>query len=71
MLNVASGNYGSYVGFLNVTFNSQGQIVAYNGDTILLTSQFPNDPVIDAEINATYPEVVAATANVVGYSECA
>ncbi len=43
---MGSGQYGSYIGHLDVTFDESGFITSWKGDSVELNSATPSDPVI-------------------------
>ncbi|XP_053566466.1 5'-nucleotidase [Bombina bombina] len=43
--------FGKYLGYLNVTFDDQGNVLHSSGNPILLDSSIPEDPVLLAEVN--------------------
>ena len=51
ILVVQAFTFGKYLGYLNVTFNSSGDIVKYRGNPILLNASFAQNAEILAEVN--------------------
>ncbi len=48
---VGAGQYGRYIGHLDVSFNDQGDIIAWGGNAVALTSSIPSDPTIEVCYN--------------------
>ncbi len=44
---MASGQFGVYIGNLQVTFDDSGDLTNWQGDTVRLTSSTPNDEAIE------------------------
>ncbi|XP_053143200.1 5'-nucleotidase isoform X2 [Hemicordylus capensis] len=42
--------FGKYLGYLNVTFDDQGNVIKASGNPILLDSNIPEDPTVKAEV---------------------
>jgi len=51
VLIVSAGEYGKYLGRLNVSFNEQGVVKTWSGDPLLLDKNIPQDEKILAQIN--------------------
>lgn len=66
VLVVGSGNFGKYVGALNVVFNDQGVITSWSGNTIQLSSAIASDPVFYQSIVDDFTNEQIATSQVIG-----
>ena len=53
--------FGKYLGLLNLTFDTEGNLVDWSGNPILLNSKVPQDPGILAEVNEWDAKVTAKT----------
>ena len=49
--------HAKYLGFLNVTFNEEGEIVMAEGNPILINHSAPIDPDVDTEKKKLQPRV--------------
>nr|XP_060608972.1 5'-nucleotidase [Anolis sagrei ordinatus] len=43
--------FGKYLGYLNVTFDDNGNVIKASGNPILLDSSIPEDPIVKAEVD--------------------
>uniref|UniRef100_A0A8D0H4L0 Snake venom 5'-nucleotidase n=1 Tax=Sphenodon punctatus TaxID=8508 RepID=A0A8D0H4L0_SPHPU len=43
--------FGKYLGYLNVVFNNEGNVISASGNPILLNSSIPEDPVLRADVD--------------------
>uniref|UniRef100_G1KR52 Snake venom 5'-nucleotidase n=2 Tax=Anolis carolinensis TaxID=28377 RepID=G1KR52_ANOCA len=43
--------FGKYLGYLNVTFDDDGNVIKASGNPILLDSSIPEDPIVKAEVD--------------------
>lgn len=59
---------GKYLGFLNVTFNSDGDVDSWNGEPILLDNSTAQDPAIERILDTMKPAVEKEKNKIVGYS---
>ena len=66
VLAVGSGRFGKYVGVLNVTFDANGVIAAYAGNSIQLSNNTASDPNVYAHIVDDYASVQESMGIVVG-----
>ncbi|XP_041109667.1 snake venom 5'-nucleotidase-like [Polyodon spathula] len=58
--------FGKYLGYLKVTFNKQGDVVAAKGNPILLDSTIPEDKELRAEVNLWKQNLSNYSAQVIG-----
>lgn len=58
--------YTKYLGKLHLVFNSDGEVVSFNGNPILLDKTVPQDPDVLAIVNRYSGDIKKVTENVVG-----
>ncbi|KAM5164777.1 5'-nucleotidase [Mantella aurantiaca] len=58
--------FGKYLGYLNVTFDAQGNVLHSSGNPILLNSSIPEDPVVLAEVNKWKEQLLNYSAQEIG-----
>ncbi|KAM3932169.1 5'-nucleotidase [Leptodactylus fuscus] len=58
--------FGKYLGYLNVTFDAQGNVLHSSGNPILLDSSIPEDPALLVEINKWKEQLNNYSAQVIG-----
>ena len=69
VLIVTAASWGKYLGRLDVTFDHQGVVKAWNGNPILLDSSVPEDPEIRAAVSKLSEPLVALQKEIIGTSE--
>ncbi|XP_045197395.2 snake venom 5'-nucleotidase-like [Mercenaria mercenaria] len=60
---------GKYLGYLNVTFDSNGVVTKYSGNPILLDSRVKEDPAVLSFVNEWKKPVDALAEEIIGYSK--
>ncbi|KAK1962101.1 5'-nucleotidase domain-containing protein [Colletotrichum sublineola] len=65
---VTAYRWGEYVGYIDVTYDAEGKILAYHGGPIHLTNTTEQDPELQAQIEAWRGPFEAFAAEVVGVS---
>ncbi|XP_018422636.1 PREDICTED: 5'-nucleotidase isoform X1 [Nanorana parkeri] len=58
--------FGKYLGYLNVTFDAQGNVLHSWGNPILLNSSIPEDPAVLAEVNKWKEQLLEYSAQEIG-----
>lgn len=66
---MVSYRWGEYLGYIDVAFDPEGKVVAYNGAPIHLTNATAQDPELQAEVNAWRKPFEEFAAEVVGESK--
>ncbi|XP_042299369.1 snake venom 5'-nucleotidase-like [Sceloporus undulatus] len=49
--------FGKYLGYLNITFDDDGNVINASGNPILLDSSIPEDPIVKAEVDKMKAEL--------------
>ncbi|KAK3370493.1 Metallo-dependent phosphatase-like protein [Podospora didyma] len=65
---VTAYRWGEYLGYIDVTYDAQGKVLAYHGAPIHLTNETKQEPELQAEINAWRKPFEEFAAQVVGES---
>lgn len=65
---VTAYRWGEYLGYIDVTYDSEGKILAYHGAPIHLTNQTEQEPELQAQIDAWRAPFAEFAAEVVGFS---
>ncbi|KAK2016077.1 5'-nucleotidase domain-containing protein [Colletotrichum eremochloae] len=65
---VTAYRWGEYVGYIDVTYDAEGKVLAYHGGPIHLTNTTEQDPELQAQIEAWRGPFEAFAAEVVGVS---
>ncbi|KAK1579344.1 5'-nucleotidase domain-containing protein [Colletotrichum navitas] len=65
---VTAYRWGEYVGYIDVTYDAEGKVLAYHGGPIHLTNTTEQDPELQAQIKAWRGPFEAFAAEVVGVS---
>lgn len=68
VLVVSSGTFGQLIGVLDVTFDDNGVITAYSGDTVLMDDSVTPDPTLQTALIDEYAQIEAKYTSVIGYS---
>ncbi|XP_063773036.1 5'-nucleotidase [Pseudophryne corroboree] len=58
--------FGKYLGYLNITFDAQGNVLHSSGNPILLESSIPEDPGLLAEVNKWKQQLLSFSAQEIG-----
>ncbi|KAM9315840.1 5'-nucleotidase [Gastrophryne carolinensis] len=58
--------FGKYLGYLNVTFDEQGNVLRASGNPILLNSSIPEDPTLLAEVSKWKQQLTNFSAQEIG-----
>lgn len=66
---VTAWRWGEHLGYIDVTYDADGKILAYHGAPIHLTNQTAQDPELQAQIKEWRKPFDAIGAEVIGYSE--
>ncbi|SOB74431.1 serine/threonine protein kinase [Cedratvirus lausannensis] len=66
LLIVGSGSYATNLGILNITFDDNGVITAYQGNAVALSDSAPSDAVTYAQVQADYEAMISALGDTIG-----
>ncbi|KAK2027933.1 5'-nucleotidase domain-containing protein [Colletotrichum zoysiae] len=66
---VTAYRWGEYVGYIDVTYDAEGKVLAYHGGPVHLTNATEQDPGLQAQIEAWRGPFEAFAAEVVGVSD--
>ncbi|KAK1993851.1 5'-nucleotidase [Colletotrichum falcatum] len=66
---VTAYRWGEYVGYIDVTYDARGRVLAYHGGPVHLTNATAQDPALQAQIEAWRGPFEAFAAEVVGVSD--
>jgi serine/threonine protein kinase/2',3'-cyclic-nucleotide 2'-phosphodiesterase (5'-nucleotidase family) len=69
LLVVGSGSYGTDMGVLNITFDENGVITSFQGNSIQLSSSVPSDPATYAMVQADYTDMNSALGDTIGLAD--
>ncbi|XP_072264699.1 5'-nucleotidase [Pyxicephalus adspersus] len=58
--------FGKYLGYLNVTFDAQGNVIHSSGNPILLNSSIPEDPTVLAVVNKLKEQLLSYSTQEIG-----